>query len=139
MTPEEFYREQAGIQRDMAEQVALEAARKAAATTYKEQSEADQIKAIGASPESKDPRFVRYMIGIHAESNGRLTPMQAFEMAKADWSEMTKPANGHTKPVVPPPPLGELRSSAQPPTQPSVTGREKFARSSAGRALDGKK
>ena len=138
MEPTEYYREQAVIQREMAEQVALDAARKAATTTYKEQSEADQIRSIGASPESKDPRFVRYMIGIHAESNGRLTPMQAFEMAKSDWSEMTKPANGHAKPAIPPPPLGELRSSAQPPTQPSVTGREKFARSPTGKALNGK-
>lgn len=137
LTPEEFYREQAAIQREMAEQVALEAAQKAAATTYKQQSEADQIRTINASAEAKDPRFVRYMIGIHAESNGRLSPIQAFEMAKADWAEMRQPANGHAKPAIPPPPLGEMRSSAQPPTQPSVSGREKFARSPSGRALNG--
>lgn len=129
LTPEEFYKEQAQIQRDMSERVAFDAARKASSETYREQSQSDQIRTINASPESKDPRFVRYMIGIHAESNGKLTPLQAFEMAKSDWSDMTKPTNGHVaKPVVPPPPLGELRSSAQPPTQPSVTGKEKFAR-----------
>lgn len=136
LTPEEFYREQASIQRDMAEQVALDAARKAATTTYKEQSEADQIRFINSQPEVKDERFVRYMLGVHAQAGGRLTPAQAFEMARSDWSEMTKPTNGHAKPAVPPPPLGELRSSAQPPTQPSVTGREKFARSPGGRALN---
>lgn len=136
LTPEEFYREQAQIQRDMAEQVALDAANKAAATTYKQQSEADQIRFINAQPEVKDERFVRYMLGVHAQANGRLTPAQAFEMAKTDWAEMRQPANGHAKPAVPPPPLGELRSSAQPPTQPSVTGREKFARSPGGRALN---
>ena len=128
LTPEEFYREQAQIQRDMAERVALDAARKAAGETYSERSQSDQVRFINAQPETKDERFVRYMLGVHAQAGGKLTPVQAFEMAKADWSEMTKPANGHAKPVVPPPPLGELRSSAQPPTQPSVTGKEKFAR-----------
>jgi hypothetical protein len=133
----DFYREQAQIQRDFTDKIAAEAAIKAANTAYDDRSKQQQFAYINQQAESKDPAFMDEVSGAWNRGNGHLSYAQAFDLVRARRSGQN--GNGHVttaKPVVPPPPLGEMRSSAQPPTQPSLTGAQKFAQSPRGRALD---
>lgn len=137
MTVEEFYREQAEIQRDYQAQIASEIAAKQAAATYEKMTEQQEVRWIAQQPESKNPDFMDKVVGLWSRANGSLTRAQAFEQTKA-WFAQFK-ANGVAEPPrvpTPPPQLGEMRSAAQPASQPSEDIYTRFARTAGGKAIN---
>jgi hypothetical protein len=139
MTVEDFYREQAVIQRDYQSQIASEIASKQAEATYAKMSEKQEIQWIASQAESKDADFMDKVVGLWTRANGSLTRAQAFEQTRSWFAGMSK-ANVAPVPRVPTPAphLGELRSVSQPSIQPSEDIYQRFARTAGGKAINGR-
>lgn len=137
MTVEDFYREQALIQRDYQSQIASEIATRQSEATYAKMTEKQEIQWITTQPESKDADFMDKVVGLWTRANGSLTRAQAFEQTR-NWFAGMKQAGVAPVPRVPTPApqLGELRSVSQPAIQPSEDIYTRFARTAGGKSIN---
>lgn len=140
MPAKDYFREEARIKERFTRSLTERVAAETATNSMTRMTEQQEISYISQQPEINDPDFRAMMAGRYGQ--GGVSRVQAYEQTKAWWASKFQPqgnGNGH-KAVPPPPPAvnsvgGEMRSVAQPPTTPSGSIYEKFARTQGGKAM----
>ena len=138
MEAKDYYREEAKIREDFTRKTTERVASEQAQKQFSQMTEAQEVSYIGRQPEVQNPDFVDKMVGLFTRGGGRLSRTQAYEMTKAWFADkFPQPTNGTVKtaPVVAPA-LGEMRTTSQAPSQPSMSIYEKFARTPTGKAIN---
>ena len=138
MEAKDYYREEAKIREDFTRRTTERVASEQAQKQFSQMTEQQEVSYIGRQPEVRDPDFVDKMVGLFTRGQGKITRTQAYEMTKAWFADkFPQPTNGTVKPApVVAPALGEMRSTAQAPSQPSMSIYEKFARTPTGKAIN---